>query len=129
MQSLSKQKKLAENGEDAGGYAILELQCRFSVGAVTALKGNPDANARADLTRQLAELNRGSLGQRFRVIITLGELDGPQRAKSELEDLAALVKKTEHSLTPTEERKLDILSRLYTDYVDGRPDAPTLNPE
>src|SRR5262249_18851089 len=101
MQSLGKRKQSAEGDDAAGAYVILELQSRIRVGALQALNegGKPDPKAKAVLASSSAEYNRGSVGQRFRAIIALGEFDGPKTAKDLLEQLAELAKESGHELT------------------------------
>ena len=83
--------------------------------------------AMTKLLESIESLNKGSVAQRLRVIIVLGELDGPNRAIAELDKLEALAKKFGHKFTPDEQRQLEVLNRLYKDCIDGRPNVPTMS--
>jgi membrane protease YdiL (CAAX protease family) len=110
-----------ENGELED--VLLGMQGRYAVGAA-----NETGQGKAMLA-QLAGLNSGSLAQRFRFAILVGELAGPQEANKSLDELEMAVKKKE--LQPSQEQAalLDVLRRLYRDYGASRFNAPSVTPE
>jgi membrane protease YdiL (CAAX protease family) len=132
---------------DAGGpkqaaqLTALELMLRYQLGMPEFLQkfsGQAEDKEKADeqqreamtkLLESIESLNKGSVAQRLRVIIVLGELDGPNRAIAELDKLEAQAKKFGHKFTPDEQRQLEVLNRLYKDCIDGRPNVPTVTPQ
>lgn len=132
FQSFGKrQMAAAQNLEDTGNYAVLELQARADVGAVEMMRDEKkynDAEAAKHVTI-IDHLNRGSIGQRLRAIMVIGEVGGPAAALKRIDELKKEIENVKKELTPDEARALDIVTRLETDYGDGRPNAPTVTPD
>jgi membrane protease YdiL (CAAX protease family) len=130
-------KNAAEKKEDAvaaGRPVVLEIQMRMLVGVyrgAMADKNQDDAakeKIRDSVAKQVQSLNRGSVDQRLRVIIALGEIAGYDKAKDAIVELRGLIKDNGTELSKAEAELLDVLGRLYEDYADSRPDAPTVSP-
>lgn len=122
-------------GGDGQNQAVQLILLEFWGRLYTALPKMADpadpkaAQTLRDNTIQaLNALNRGSLDQRFGALIALGEVDGPKTALAGLEELSGLLEQAEVPPSETDKQLLDILTRLYTDYLDGRPAAPTIAP-
>src|SRR5262249_21650050 len=100
---------------------VMQMQSRLMVG-IANLFGKLDRNSAA----QLRQLNTGTLDQRWRYLILMGELSGPKEALQGLERLDE--KLQEHQIELTEDQKVirDFLDRLYHDYADQQLDAPSL---
>jgi membrane protease YdiL (CAAX protease family) len=127
-----------ETSVDPSLVALFELQSRIAVGSYQAmLAAEADekddetkkslANAREQLAAQASKLNQGIVAQRLRAIITVGELGGPAKAAQAFEELADLLKNHPAANTPNVAHAVDVFTRLYRDYADGRPDAPTVD--
>ena len=117
----------AATGKEGANLVVLELRLRIAVGAFGPLTAQ---GLKTDsLIDQAIAANRAGIDQRLRAIIVLGHLVGPQRASDELKGLAGLIAEAEHQLTEDESKYLGLAKNLYDDYVDGRPEAPLLNPD
>jgi membrane protease YdiL (CAAX protease family) len=129
----------AEAPVDPSLVALSELQARVAVGSTRSMidaaadeKTDEETKktaekAREQLALQAEKLNQGTVAQRLRAIITIGELGGPAKAAQAFTDLADLLDKHPNANTPIVKRVVDIFTRLYRDYADGRPDAPTVD--
>ncbi|MEI7684339.1 MAG: type II CAAX endopeptidase family protein [Planctomycetota bacterium] len=132
-QNEGKKQATGEGQAPAAQLIMLEFQARLYVGMVefTSSKEDPAAakEARAKLVPAVEALNRFSVAQRLGALITLGELAGPERARDGLLELQKLVTEHEVALSERDRKNLEILTRLYTDYSDKRPNAPTVAPD
>lgn len=129
-------KHFARGGQaQAMQLIMLEFQARLFIAIPEFVKNNQKADpaaektARETYTAAMEALNRGSLEQRQCVLITLGELAGPERAKEGLIELKKTIEDEEYPLSERERTNLELLTRLYTDYADMRPAAPTITPD
>jgi membrane protease YdiL (CAAX protease family) len=129
------EKKGAKQDDGGGKPIVLEMQMRLLVGLYEASLADKNADEaaktkmRESLTTQIDALDHGSVDQRLRAIIALGEVAGYVNANGALADLKRLIEKEGVELSKGDAERLDVLTRLYGDYADGRPDAPTVSPE
>jgi membrane protease YdiL (CAAX protease family) len=110
--------------KERAGETVLLLQARLLVGTARMF---PQGGA-ASLS-QLRTLNTGPLGQRFRYVVVVGELQGPAEALEALKDLDR--RAAEQGVARTEKQRAvrEDLGRLYADYAAHRLDAPSLGPD
>jgi membrane protease YdiL (CAAX protease family) len=78
-----------EEGEDAVGLTVMQLQAKYLVGV--ARLGLLGPESAAVYTSAQAILNAGTVGQRQRAIIVAGDLVGPAAAHDKLEALDLLI--------------------------------------
>ncbi len=129
------EKKGAKHDDVGGRPVVLEIQMRMLVGVYRAAMADKTADdaakerIRDSVTTQIRSLNRGTVDQRLRVIIALGEVAGYDKAKEAIAELRALIEKNGTEPSKGEAELLDVLGRLYEDYADSRPDAPTVSPD
>jgi membrane protease YdiL (CAAX protease family) len=110
--------------DDPIALVAVKLQGRYLVGAAEWVP-----TQKRDLADQIAALNSGPPGQRFRFVVLKGELAGPSDALRQLEELEQQFAKNNVALSPDQVRVKDILERLYTDYAANKLAAPSLAPE
>jgi membrane protease YdiL (CAAX protease family) len=112
----------AAPGRQAVELIMMEVQARNLVGLAT-LTGQRDAN----FYEQAKALNRGPYDQRLRFIALAGELAGPAEARKQLAELERMW--SERQEQPSDEQKTIavLLERLYLDYEQGEPSAPSLS--
>jgi membrane protease YdiL (CAAX protease family) len=65
---------------------------------------------------QAESLNAGPIDQRLRYVIVVGDIEGPEKALEALDQLDALVSRTEAELTPEQRFEIDALRSAYTAY-------------
>jgi membrane protease YdiL (CAAX protease family) len=115
-----------EPGQQEGMQdVLLRMQARYVVGAANSF------GHRHDLLRQVEGFNAGSLPERLRFAILAGELEGPKEASKCLDQTRAALSKKEIRPQPGREEiaLLDVLDRLYSDYTQGRLNAPSVSPQ
>jgi membrane protease YdiL (CAAX protease family) len=128
-------RKEAKEETVAAKPVLLEIQMRMLVGVYHAAMADKEEDeaaktkARESITTQVAALNRGSIDQRLRVIVALGEIAGYDEAQKTLVKLQELIKEHGTELSKADAERLDVLARLYQDYADSRPEAPTVSPD
>jgi len=114
-----------EAGEGRLGKALLEFQGRYLVGAAELL-----GDRAGDAVRQYLERPETAPDwQRLRVAILAGELSGPDAA---LERLRAMREPAQPGAAPAGAKagaSLDVLVRLYRDYSQDNPSAPSVTEE
>jgi membrane protease YdiL (CAAX protease family) len=134
-QNEGKKGAAADTQREAVNLIMLEFQARLFVAIPEFAKAGGDTDpdvekkARASLVRQVEMLNRGSVDERLCALIALGELAGPTRALEGIEKLDKDAEEAQYEMTPNERKRVEILRRIYTDYADGRPTAPTVSPD
>jgi membrane protease YdiL (CAAX protease family) len=123
---VRRQEQLrAESGEDSLGLLHSREVGRFLVGskAVVAAAGTKQPPADAE---QVKTLNTGTVEQRLRYLVTVGELLGPAKVLEEIDALQLRMKAQGVEPTKKQTQLLDILKRLYGDYANLRLDAPSV---
>src|SRR6516164_5963804 len=102
----------AEGGEEEGKLplTLMQVQARFLVGI-----GEFAKDKQKEIVEQVKSLDQGSVGQRLRYAVLIGELEGPQKALDQLTQLDEKVAEKNKALTPDESRTRKILGRLYED--------------
>jgi membrane protease YdiL (CAAX protease family) len=114
----------AEGGEeeDKLPLTLMQVQARFLVGI-----GEFAKDKQKEIVEQVKSLDQGSVGQRLRYAVLIGELEGPQKALDQLTQLDEKVAEKNKALTPDESRTRKILGRLYEDYADGNWAGPAVD--
>ena len=87
---------------------LLELQGRYLVG-VSQLLGPIGG----DVTKELPKFNRGSVDQRLHWMSLSGEIAGPAATLESLDEFKDLCRMHKVELTPTQERLVTILGKIY----------------
>lgn len=105
---------------------LLQFQTRYALGAASLFKS---ANLGEALYDQLREIGRGSVVQRLRFAVIAGEMQNWEQALEELRVLEAEAAKYNYDFSAEEKRLIGILRSLFTDYKDGKMDAPSVSPE
>jgi membrane protease YdiL (CAAX protease family) len=108
------------------GLIVLEMQCRYLVGAHALLGGL--GGPAAGLYEQAATLNRGSVDQRLRFIAIAGEMANPAEALKKLSEFDNACRTANVSLTDSQRRVRAALGRLYQDYKRGDVEAASVAP-
>lgn len=100
---------------------ILLLQSRYLVGAGNLIREMPvpqvDKNL-DDLYQAAVELNRGTVEQRLRIAIVVGELVDAEKSLTLLNDLDDRLEINQVDLTEDQSRLKDVVERLMLDYAD-----------
>jgi membrane protease YdiL (CAAX protease family) len=100
--------------EDKLALTIMQVQARFLVGM-----GEFAKDKKKEIVDQVKVLNQGSVGQRMRYAVLIGELDGPKGALDELSQLDQKVAEKNKKLSPEDGRTREILGRLCESYAHG----------
>jgi membrane protease YdiL (CAAX protease family) len=115
------------NGEpdDSLALTIMQLQARMIIGASQLGSGH------GEILKQLKQLAEGSIGQRLRYAIVIGELVNPEEAFDQLRRLDEDIAEKERSdpkfkPKPEDVRTRTILEHLYSDYAAGKWSAPSV---
>jgi membrane protease YdiL (CAAX protease family) len=109
-------------GEDPA-LVLEEVQCRYLVGAAEFI-GN-----REQLAEQAKPLNSGPLARRWRSIVVMGELAGPEEAQKLLSELQEKIQSSHSHLSKRQQEVERALNLLYRDYVSGKLAGPSLDDE
>src|SRR5262249_33261326 len=109
-------------GDDKLAFTLMQVQARFLVGI-----GEFAKDKQKEIAGQVKSLDQGSVGQRLRYAILIGELEGPQQALDDLTQLDRKLAEKGKALTPDESRTREILGRLYEDYAAGEWAAPSVD--
>jgi membrane protease YdiL (CAAX protease family) len=119
----AKQSEKATSLQERLGLLLVGLQGRVFVAAADIENDPKGALA------QIQPLNSGSISQRIRFIVLVGELDGPEAALIQIKDLEAKVSQQPGPDTPTQKRILQTLGLLYLNNVLGKFGAAALPPD
>lgn len=95
------------------GEALLDFQGRFWVGLVD-WAGGGDQLEEVQFKEGLKSLDAGDPWQRFRYLVLVGELEGPERALEELADLRTRLTKAGVALTGKQASVSVLLERLWS---------------
>jgi membrane protease YdiL (CAAX protease family) len=114
-----------EAAPDEFGSMLMLLQGRYLVG-VSPWVGENDRKKLYDGTKSL---NTGSLDQRLRYIVLVGDLAGPDEAQTKLQELKGLLARDRVNPPREQRRVMNVLRALYGDYQQGQWDAPKVGPE
>jgi membrane protease YdiL (CAAX protease family) len=106
---------------EAEQFDAFEIQARALVGAASLGPKTPDI-----YSRQVKDLDRGSVGQRLRFVVLAGELAGPTEALARLEALQDLESRGQVTHTAADDATGEILGWLYHDYEVDALSAPAL---
>jgi membrane protease YdiL (CAAX protease family) len=105
---------------------VLTMQSKFFVG-YNEFARMSDPTASKLLADQAAALNAGPLDHRLCYVVLVGELAGPDVAEAKLRELTAKIADSDHVQDKNVLHALGILERIYSDYLAGRMDAPSVN--
>ncbi len=131
-QNLPRPAIAGETGKGTPNLLLREFLSKIYVAAPEASKASGEANVRTtreNMAQRANELNHGNLDERLTSLIALADLAGPKFAVQGIDQIVADAKKANIDFSPTDKLRIDILTRLYTDYVDKRPSAPTVSPD
>lgn len=99
---------------------IADWQARYWVGAVKMTPQQSEALLAA------AKLDRGSIGQRLRNVVLLGEISEAKRATEKLKSLEELLSDT--NISQDDQAAAKALGRLYGDLAEGKATLPSIEP-
>jgi len=121
-----RQQAREEDQSDRLGTIIMRIQGRLLVGS-RALFADMPQNEANDPLAQAHALNTGSLDQRLRYVVLVGELAGATEALQQLTLLREKLR--DQRIEPSAEQAavLDILERLYQEYELGDLAAPSVS--
>jgi membrane protease YdiL (CAAX protease family) len=103
-------------------FDAFEIQARYLVG-VASLWPKPHEL----YSRQVKDLDRGSVGQRLRFVVLAGEVAGPTEALARLEELQDLESQGKVAHKDEDKATGNILGRLYYDYEADAYTAPAVS--
>ena len=103
-------------------FDAFEIQARWLVGAASFGPQTPEV-----YSRQVKDLDRGSVGQRLRFVVLAGELAGPTEALARLEELQGLEGHGAVAHNNEDTATGEILNWLYHDYEVDALSAPSLS--
>jgi len=122
VQDEPAENNTGSNSQDRVQQSALELQGKYLV-AASQIPGMQNER----LFENSKSLDTGPQSARLRFCVLAGEIIGPDKAISQLDSIEASRNEADAPLAPPEERVLGVLRRAYTDYGQGKWDAPSLN--
>jgi membrane protease YdiL (CAAX protease family) len=127
FQSDTERRVVEATGKNNLNLLVMRAQARYLLGVREfAAKALGDAT---QVTAQAKALNTGTVDQRLRYVVLVGELDGPDEALHTLEKLEQLIKGKDASVTGEQQSQMEVFRRLYSDYQHQRFDAPSVSPD
>ena len=109
-----------EARDSANDLITMETQARSLIGAGQWM------GDRSSLSPQVEALNTGSIEQRLRFIVVVGEVAGTAEARKQLRLFDEKMIEHQRTLSPEAAEVRRLLGKLYTDYEAKRFEAPSL---
>ena len=128
-QANAPQPPAEPTADDPVAVVLMEIQARIIVGSADALRHLPGGGVPSGEDHRfdaaLGLLEGGSVEQRLRYIVLVGELRGPHGARDSLLELEEKLQENDIVLTPAQVTVCDALRRLYAEA--GPSGAPALD--